>query len=241
MGGWQNFADVFEVITYAVDTPAGRLEYNIFWMAYYSLLYAVGTGLYSVITITFTAYAIGRYKFWLTKALYAIGLAVMIIPFVTDGGAGLLLKKQLGIYDNMLLLILTSGGCIFTGQYFFIMVAHFRALDKDYADAAAIDGASEWTIMTRIMIPLSFPLMSVIFVLGFTAAWNNYSTFLFYLPSYANLSLGIYTFQLTAPLKGYTPPHILAGFLVVAIPIIVLYVLSRKLMAQNLTIGGLKG
>ena len=238
---WSNFAEAIKAMTYTIDTPRGRLEFDIYWMIYYSLLYSIGTAVYSVITITFTAYAIGRYRFWLTKLLYSIGLTVMILPMVTDGGAGLLIKKALHIYDNMLLVILTSGGCIFTGQFFFIMCAHFKAMDKDYSDAASIDGAGEWTIMTKIMLPLSIPLMTVVFVLAFISAWNNYSVFLFYLPSYANLSLGIYNFQMVAPLKGYTPPHILAGFLIVAIPIIVLYAASQKVIAQNLTIGGLKG
>ena len=57
--------------------------------------------IYSAVTITFTAYAIGRYKFWLTKTLYVIGIYMMIIPFTTDGGVSLLLKKSLGIYDNI--------------------------------------------------------------------------------------------------------------------------------------------
>lgn len=238
---WTNFAETLKALTYTIDTKQGLLEFNVFWMTYYSLVYAIGTAVYSVITITFTAYAIGRYKFWLTKLLYSIGLVMMMLPVTTDGGSGLLLRRALGIYDNMFLTILTSGACIFTGQFFFIMCAHFKAMDKEYADAAAIDGANEWVIMTKIMIPLTVPLMMVIFILAFIAAWNNYGTFLFYLPSYANLSLGIYMFQQTAPLQGYSTPHILAGFLLIAIPIIILYAASQKVMVQNLTIGGLKG
>jgi ABC-type glycerol-3-phosphate transport system permease component len=238
---FQNYSEVLKVMTYKVETDAGVLEYDIFWMLYYSLVYALGTAIYSVVTITLTAYAIGRYKFWLTKLLYGIGLAWMIIPIVTDGGAGLLLRKAIGMYDNLFLTILLSGGCIFTGQFFFIMTEHFRKMGKEYAEAASIDGASEFTILFSIMIPLSVPLMMVIFVLGFVSAWNDYSIFLFMLPSYANIALGMYHFQMTAPLKGYNPPHILAGFVTVAIPIIVLYAFSQNVIAQNLTLGGLKG
>ena len=238
---WENFSETLKAMSYIVETSRGKVEFTIIWQLYYSLLYAIGTGIYSVITITVTAYAIGRYKFWLTKTLYAIGLAVMLLPAVSDGGAGLLMKKAFGIYDNMLMLILTSGTCVFTGQFFFIMEAHFRAMDKDYSEAASIDGANEWVIMTQIMLPLTLPLMFTVFVLAFIAAWNNYAVFLYYLPSYANLSLGIYQFQATAPFKGYSTPHILAGFLIIAIPIVVLYVCSQKVITQNLTIGGLKG
>ena len=181
---FQNFSEVLKVMTYSVQTDAGILKYDVFWMTYYSLVYALGTAIYSVVTITFTAYAIGRYKFWLTRLLYAIGLLWMIIPVVTDGGAGLLLRKAIGMYDNMFLTILLSGGCIFTGQFFFIMCEHFTVMGSEYAEAASIDGAGEFTILMKIMLPLTVPLMMVIFVLGFVSAWNDYSIFLFYLPSY---------------------------------------------------------
>ena len=236
-----NYLNVFKNMEYDVYTAAGTIHHTFPLMVLTSLEYAIGTSIYVAITLTITAYAIGRYKFWLTKTLYVIGFYMMIIPFTTDGGISLLLKKSLGIYDNLWAWILTSGGCIFTGQYFFIMTSLFDKQGKEYAEAASIDGANEWQIMTKICIPLAFPMITVILVLSFITAWNNYGTFLYYLPSYSNLAMGMYTFQNMAPIKGKSTPEVLAAFVVVAIPIIVIYIFAQKGIVQNLNIGGLKG
>ena len=238
---FENYINIFDKLVYTVYTAEGKLTYDIWNMIYYSVIFALATSTYSVVWISVTAYAVGRYKNKLTKFLYALGIWLMIIPFTSDGGSGLLLRKQLGIYDNMPALILTAGGCLFTGQYFLMEEALFEKLGKEYAEAAAIDGAGEWTIMIRIIFPLAMPLMTVVFVIGFIAAWNDYGTFMFLLPSYANLALGMYNFQLTASVEGASYPEVLAGFVIVAIPIIIMFIFSQKLMSRNLSIGGLKG
>ena len=238
---FDNYANVFTNLEYDVYVAEGTIHHSFMSMLSNSLQYAIGTAIYAAVTLTITAYAIGRYKFWLTKLLYIIGFYMMIIPFTTDGGISLLLKKALGIYDNLWATILTSGGCIFTGQYFFIMTNLFATQGKDYSEAAAIDGANEWQIMTRICIPLAFPLITVILVLSFVSAWNNYGIFLYYLPSYSNLAMGMYTFQNMAPIKGKSTPEVLAAFVVIAVPIVVLYLFAQKGIVKNLNIGGLKG
>ena len=239
---FENYKNIFVNLVYPVNTETGVLYYDIWNMTFYSFYYAILTSIYSTVTLTITAYAVGRYKdFWLSKLLFAIGLVYMVIPFVSDGGASLLLKKRLGIYDNLLAWVLTSGGCIFTGQWFFVMVSYFRNLGKEYADAAYIDGAGQGTVFVRIMIPLAVPIMSLVFFLSFISAWNNYGVFLYYLPSYANLALGMYTFQFDASISGVSTPEILAGFVIVSIPAVILYLLCHNLIINNLNIGGLKG
>ena len=239
---FENYKNVFSELVYTINTDAGRLTYNIWNMAFYSFYYAILTSIYSTVTLTITSYAVGRYKdFWLSKLLFAIGLVWMVIPFVSDGGASLLLKKRLNIYDNLLAWVLTSGGCIFTGQWFFVMVSYFRNLGKEYADAAYIDGAGQGTVFVKIMLPLAVPIMCLVFFLSFISAWNNYSVFLLYLPSYANLALGMYNFQFNAALIGVSTPEILAGFVIVSIPAVILYLLCHNLIINNLNIGGLKG
>lgn len=236
-----NYVHVFDLLKYPISTPKGRITLDIWWMTYYSFAYSLGTAIYSVVTLLITSYAIGRYKFWLTKLLYAIGIFVMIFPVVTDGGVGLLLKKSLGIYDNMALTILTSGGCIFTGQYFWIMCSFFEHTGKDYYEAALVDGAGQWKIFIQIMVPLAFPLMTVVFVLSFISSWNSYGVFMFYLPSYANLALGMMNFQSSASIMRATTPEVLAGFVIIAVPLVIMYAFSQKLIVKNLNIGGVKG
>lgn len=239
---FENYANVFDKLIYTVIKDGGRLTYDIFDMFFYSAYNAGLTALYSVVTIVFTAYVIGRFKdFWLCKLLFSIGLIWMLLPAVSDGGAGLLFRKRLGLYDNLTLWILFSGGCIFTGQWFFVTVGYFRNLGKEYADAAYIDGAGEMTILWHIMLPIAYPMMILIFFISFTGSWNDYGIFLYYMPSYANLALGIYNFQFNAGLMGATVPEVLAGFVIVCVPVVILYLVTHKFIISNMNIGGLKG
>ena len=239
---WENYAYIFENFHYKTTTSNGIYYFSLGTMTYYSVYSSVLTALYATVTMFLCAYACGRYHdFKLSKILCAVGMFWMLLPAVSDGGAGLLFKKRLGLYDNLTAWILCSGGCIFTGQWFFVVKSYFQGLAKDLADAAYIDGAGQFDVCFKIMMPLATPLMVFIFFLSFLSSWNNYGLFLFYMPSYANLALGIYMYQQNAALLGATIPQVLAGFVVVVVPIVVLYLCSHKLIINNLNIGGIKG
>ena len=117
----------------------------------------------------------------------------------------------------------------------------FKGLANDYREAAMIDGAGHYSIMFKIYYPMVFPLMAAVFLLGFIGNWNNYMIVVTYLPSYPNLAYGIYMFELMSTNDGYSVPEILAGFIIVAIPTAIIWILSQKLITSKLTVGGLKG
>lgn len=85
------------------------------------------------------------------------------------------------------------------------------------------------------------PTGAVLFVLGFLGSWNDYMTFLTWLPSYPNLAVGLYLFQYESAIYMVGTPTVLAGFTVAAIPTSLLYLCSRKLIMSKFTVGGLKG
>lgn len=237
---FENYINIFDKLTYTVYVDSGKMVYDIWAMTYYSLVYALGKALFQSFIYSIVAYAIARYKNWLTKLLFSLGMALMLIPFTSDGGTGLLLYKELGIYDNLLAYIFVSAGGAFWGGTFLILKACFDKLGKSYADAASLDGAGQFIIMARIIFPLASPLLSAIFITTFIGSWNDYSTFMLMLPSYANLALGMYEFQRDASLNGATYPEVLAGFVIVAIPIVIMFSLTHKLISRNLSLGGLK-
>ena len=236
----ENYVNIFDKLTYTVYVDSGKIVYDIWAMAYYSLIYALGKALFQSFIYSIVAYAIARYKNWLTKLLFSLGMALMLIPFTSDGGTGLLLYKKFGIYNNLLAYILVSAGGAFSGGTFLMLKACFDKLGMSYADAASLDGAGQFTIMVKIIFPLASPLLSAILITSFIGSWNDYGTFLLMLPSYANLALGMYEFQREASLNGATYPEVLAGFVIVAIPIVIMFSLTHKLISRNLSLGGLK-
>jgi len=78
-------------------------------------------------------------------------------------------------------------------------------------------------------------------LLAFIGSWNDFSTFLYWIPSRANIALGMYEIQQASALQGATMPQILAGFTIVAIPTAAMFLVAQPLMSKNFNVGGLKG
>ena len=94
--------------------------------------------------------------------------------------------------------------------------------------------------MFRIIVPMVLPTAVAQYLLGFIGAWNDYMTVVTWLPSYPNLAFGMFMFQTEAARYGAGMPHILAGFVIVAIPTSILWVAGQKLITSKIMIGGLK-
>ena len=91
-------------------------------------------------------------------------------------------------------------------------------------------------------LPMILPTDMVIFVLSFLGSWNDYQTFMIWLPSTPNLAYGLYMFQgISRKLYKASTVEIMAGFSLVIIPTVILYVSSQKLILSKFTVGGLKG
>lgn len=242
---WINFSSYkyfFEHIQYTVSTDEGKMLYTLPWMFYYSLLWAILPSVWSVTLSFMSAYVIAKYRFPGRSFLYSLGIIVMILPIVGSTGSMLLVRKSLGIYNNMWLTALTMPACAFSGMQFLAMYAAFKGIPWDYAEAVFIDGGGHLRVFTTIMLPMALPSGMVFVLLNFIAYWNDYSTFLFWLPRYANLARGIYNYQYDGRISmGASIPDILAGFVVVSIPIVILYASVQKVITSNFVVGGLKG
>jgi multiple sugar transport system permease protein len=122
----------------------------------------------------------------------------------------------------------------------FLLRQYLQTLSIDYFDAARMDGASEWTVFWRVVIPLSTPALGALGLLTFVATWNDFvwplialnSTSLFTLP------VGLSTLQQ----QYYTNyGYILAGGAIAAIPTIIIFLLGQRFFVRGLTTGGIKG
>lgn len=238
---FENFPNAFEKLKITVLKGKQMIQYDVFSMFFNSLLWAFGRSFVAVLEMVICAYVIGRYRFKFCEALYAVGIFVMITPIIGAGPSAMVLRRALGIYDNMFLMILTTGSCAFSGFNFILLYGTFKNLPKSYEEAASIDGAGPWTILFKVMFPLMLPITTVIFILSFLGNWNDYSTFLIWLPSYPNLAYGVYQFQNDAVTYGATINEVMAGFSIIMIPTMILYLASNKLITSKFTVGGLKG
>ena len=165
----------------------------------------------------------------------------MILPIVGSMPSAMQINKALGVYDNLFLNIITSPVGCFWGTNFLLMYGAFKSIPWDYAEAAQIDGAGRYRIFFDFYLRMALPQAVVLMVLGFMGTWNDYSTYLVWLPSTPNISYGMYLFNLRAGAYRVSLPELMAGFTMVTIPTIILYACTQKIINRKFMVGGLKG
>ena len=232
-----------EVLTKYLHVEQNGYYYGLGTMFYNSIIMSVGTAFVNVFWTVLCGYVFARYEFWGKKTFFTIGIIIMVITVVGTMPAEMRFYRSIGFYDNMYLFTFVAVGPTFSGLNFLICHAAFKGISKEFTEAAEIDGAGFYSIMFRIIIPMALPTATVLFVLSFIGAWNDYSRPLIWLPSYPNIPYGMYKFQMGASAggDGANIPLVMAGFVIVMTPIVILYALSQKIINSNFVVGGIKG
>ncbi len=231
---WSNFKEIFVIFD-------EKMEISVAGMFWVSILTSVLKPFLGVLFTTLFAYVEAKYQFFGKKFFFNLGIVLMILPIVGNLPSAMQINKALGVYDNLVLNILTSPSGCFYGTNFLLMYGAFKVIPWDYAEAAFIDGANDYTVLFKIYLRMVLPQAVVLFVLGFMGTWNDYSTYLIWLPSTPNISYGMYLFYQKANAYRVSLPELMAGFTVVMIPTIVLYCCTQKIINSKFVIGGLKG
>lgn len=224
---------------YNCSEPAEYERVYMLDMLMNTILYAGIGGLILAVVPALTAYLCSKYSFKASKIVFMVYTVVMCIPIVGNYPSELTFLRNSGLYDSFggIFLQKMSGG----GMYFFIYYAFFSTLPDTYREAAEIDGASDLRIMLRIYFPLARTMIATVFLLQFVALWNDYQGVLLYLPTHPTLAYGVY--QLTTstiePTLKNTPPQ-MAGCMILAIPLMILFLVFKDKLMGNLSLGGLK-
>jgi len=225
---WQNYVALFQ------QQPFGRNILN-------SVAVAVMVVLASLLLGTLAAYALSRVAFRGRGLLLGTILAVSMFPQVAVLSGMFELIRALGLYNNPLGLMFAY--LIFTLPFtVWVLTTFMRELPKELEEAAIVDGASPWTIVIRIFLPLLWPAMVTTGLLAFIQAWNE---FLFALTF--TLTDGQRTVPVAIALisggSRYELPwgNIMAASVVVTVPVVMLVLVFQRRIIAGLTAGALKG
>ena len=198
----------------------------------------------SAILPTFTSYTVAylcsTYRFKLSKIVYTCALVAMTIPVVSSQASMITLLRNLGIYDTPLTHLCQKF--TFGGMYFFVFCAFFEGLNGAYSEAAEIDGASQFRIYISIIVPLGIKTISSIALINFVTFWNDYQAPLLYTPTLPTISYGVYHLvneSGNAALKN--TPAACACCMIMALPIIAIFVFLKDKLMGNISMGGVKG
>ena len=183
-------------------------------------------------------YGFAKIKFRGRELVFMCALGTMMIPGMVTLVPTYVLFSRLGWVGTFLPLIVPS----FTaGAYYtFLLRQSFMSIPMSYNEAAKLEGANEMQIFTRIILPLSKPILTTIIVFEFKAKWNDYFGPMLYLTSEKQytLQLGLRTFRGTA---GVEWQKFMAASLIVMAPTIIMYIFMQKYILEGMASGGIKG
>lgn len=211
----------------------------------YNILNSVITSVSTVAICLFlsvtAAYALGRVQFKGRGLLLLIILSVSMFPQVAVLSGMFELISMLKIYNNLLGLILSY--LLFTLPFtVWILTTFMRELPKELEEAAIVDGASPWIIISKVFLPLLGPVFITTGLLAFIAAWNE---FLFALTF--TLTNEMRTVPVAISLMSGNSQHelpwgsLMAASVIVTIPLIFLVLIFQKRIVSGLTAGAVKG
>lgn len=204
-----------------------------------SVLYSVGSAFVATLVPCITAYLCARYKYKFSKIIYSIVLVCMVIPIVGSQASELQIVIKMGIYDHMFgMWILKSG---FLGLYFLVFHEVFLSIPNAYGEAAEIDGASDFCIMTKISLPLAKNTFFTVLLIMFVTYWNDFQTPMLYLPTHPTISEALYWIKSSSFNYFAKMPVKMAAPMMFLIPVLVIFLCFHKRLLGNLTVGGVKG
>lgn len=198
------------------------------------------TMLGNLISCTMVAYGFARLRFPGRDTLFMLLLGTMMLPFAVTMVPVYIGFSELGWINSFLPLIVPQ----FFGNAFFIFLMRqfFLTIPYELVDAARIDGASEFQIFTRIMLPLAKPALIVVSIFSFQNAWNDFLGPLLYLKNenLHTLALGLYRFR-GMPGQGSLYNEMMAATVLMVVPMLIVFAFFQKQFVQGVTLSGLKG
>ncbi|HYO57942.1 carbohydrate ABC transporter permease [Archangium sp.] len=225
---WDNYAAVFTA------QPFGQNILN-------SVLVATAVVVLSLALGLTASFALARIQFRGRRVLLLAVLGVSMFPQIAVLSGMFELVRWLGFYNKLPALVLSN--MILTLPFtVWVLTTFMRELPKELEEAAIVDGATPWVIVTRVFLPLLGPALVTTGLLAFIAAWNE---FLFALTF--TLSDEVRTVPVAIALfsggSGFETPWgiIMAASVIVTVPLVALVLIFQRKIVSGLTAGAVKG
>jgi len=204
-----------------------------------SIVLALGSTAVSLAVSAPAAFAFARMRFRFSTGLLAIVTALMVVPPVVLIGPLFLMLTQLGMTSTYHGVILVYAGLL-TPFSVFLLTSFFRAIPQALIESASIDGAASYTVLLRIMLPLTAPALATLVVVNTLYVWNDLLVALVLLPrdELRTLMVGVTVF---GSRYNSDVPVVMTGMLLASLPMLIVYIVAQRYFIRGLAAGGLKG
>lgn len=225
---YSNYVDVFTA------QPFGQNIFN-------SVIVATAVVVVSLILGLTASFALARIQFRGRKVLLLSVLAVSMFPQIAVLSGMFELVRWLGVYNKLPALIISN--LILTLPFtVWVLTTFMRELPNELEEAAIVDGATPWVIVTRVFLPLLGPAMATTGLLAFIAAWNEFLFALTFTQS-DNVRTVPVAIALFSGGSAFETPWglIMAASVIVTVPLVVLVLIFQRKIISGLTAGAVKG
>lgn len=220
---WQNYVEAWKATNFL------RQFMN-------SLLMSLGVTLGQIITSLMAGYAFARMEFFGKQTLFIILLATIIIPFQILVIPVFIVLVKLSWVNTYWALIVPSLANAFG---IFMFTQFFKTIPYELEEAAYLDGASRWTVLWKIMVPLSRPAIATLFMFTFIAEWNDLFKPLVFTSTknMRTVQLGLTVFQ-----EQFKVDYslLMAAVVFVTIPSVALFFIGQKQFIKGVSSSGFK-
>ncbi len=233
-----------------LDSYARVLQEPGLWQAYgNTILYTVAGTAVNVLMTVMLAYPLSKQTFWGRKPL---SVFVNLTMFFNAGMIpNFLLIRALGLYDNRLVMIIPGAISVYN---MIIARTFFSGLPLSLEESASLDGANNVTILMRIIMPISMPVIAVLTLFYAVGHWNTYFTALLYLPDQAKQPLQMFLVRLLVQNQQLMADGVgdalqqaisamqikYATIIVVILPILFVYPFLQRYFVQGVMVGAIK-
>jgi multiple sugar transport system permease protein len=187
-------------------------------------------------TCSLAGYIFAKFEFPGRNVIFVVLLMTMMVPFPVLLIPTYLVVNELGLVNSLWALIVPA---ITSAFGIFLMRQFIAGIPNDLIEAARLDGASEWAIFARIVIPLSRPPMAALGIFTFLAAWNDYLWPLIVINDLEKSTLPLaLTFFNSQHAQRYD--LVMAAAAMAVIPVIVVFVIFQRQIVNALVLAGLK-
>lgn len=201
-----------------------------------TLIMTIFTAILVFVTSTLAAYAFARLHFKGREVLFALFLAMMMIPMPVYLVPSYVILSELKWIDTFLALIVPWSANIFA---IFLLRQHFRTLPRDLFDAARIDGLNHLQMLLRIAIPLSKPMLITVGIFQVVTSWNSFlwPLIVTHSDSMRTIQTGL-AFFAQAESTNYT--LLCAASTFTTLPLVIMYFIMQRQIMTAYTRSGLK-
>ncbi|MBP5467509.1 MAG: carbohydrate ABC transporter permease [Clostridia bacterium] len=226
---WGNFSHAFEI------SVKGN---GIAMMTLNNILTTVPSLFMILLSSSLAAYTLTKYSFKGSGIIYNFVLVVGMLPFSGSIPSLYNFFKATGLYNTHLgIILLNSGGF---GYPFLLLYNYYLGVSWTYAEAAQMDGASDYQVFFRVMLPQSVPMLVAILIMIFMGVWGDFTNIYLYMPSHPTLAVGMKLLSDNMQSSGDWTA-MFAAMLITTVPIGILYVWANRQFFKMRVETGIKG